>query len=43
MVSRYIEKPCLIQGLKYDLRIYVLVTGFDPLRIYMFKEGLTRF
>ena len=42
IVQRYLNEPMLIDGLKFDLRIYVLVYGCDPYSIFMYKEGLVR-
>ena len=42
-MSRYIENPLLLNGYKFDLRIYVAITSYDPLRVYVYREGLVRF
>jgi tubulin polyglutamylase TTLL6/13 len=42
VVQQYLSKPLLIDDFKFDLRIYVLVAGCDPLRIFVHEEGLAR-
>ena len=43
IVSEYIDNPLLLDGYKFDLRIYVALTSVNPLRIYIYEEGLVRF
>lgn len=43
IVQRYICNPYLINGTKFDLRLYVLVPSYEPLRVYIFDDGLVRF
>jgi Tubulin-tyrosine ligase family len=43
LVSEYISNPLLINGKKFDLRIYVAMTSVNPLRFYIYEDGLVRF
>ncbi|KAL0270115.1 UNVERIFIED_CONTAM: hypothetical protein PYX00_007625 [Menopon gallinae] len=42
VVAKYIDNPLLVDGYKCDLRLYVAVTCYDPLLIYLYEEGLLR-
>jgi tubulin polyglutamylase TTLL6/13 len=42
VVQLYLNKPLCMDKMKFDLRLYVLILGINPLRIYLSKEGLAR-
>jgi hypothetical protein len=42
-VQRYIANPLLLKGIKFDFRIYVMVSSVAPLKIHIYREGLARF
>jgi hypothetical protein len=42
IVQRYIPNPLLINDFKFDLRIYIVVISYEPLKVYMNDEGLVR-
>ena len=43
VTQKYVSDPFLIDGRKFDLRVYVLVTCADPLRVFVYDDGLVRF
>ena len=43
MVQKYIKNPLLINGYKFDMRIYVVVTSVNPLEAFLYRDGFGRF
>uniref|UniRef100_K3W656 Tubulin-tyrosine ligase family protein n=1 Tax=Globisporangium ultimum (strain ATCC 200006 / CBS 805.95 / DAOM BR144) TaxID=431595 RepID=K3W656_GLOUD len=42
VIQEYIANPLLLDGYKFDLRLYVLVTSFNPLEAFFYDEGFVR-
>lgn len=39
LVQEYVGNPHLMNGRKYVLRLYALITSVEPLRLYLYREG----
>jgi hypothetical protein len=42
ILQQYIANPHLLDGYKYTLRFFVAVTSLDPMRAWVFPDGLTK-
>nr|CAD7444236.1 unnamed protein product [Timema bartmani] len=43
-VQEYVDKPLLVDGYKFDIGVYTVVTSIDPLRVYIYNgDVLFRF
>ena len=42
VVQKYMKNPLLLDGYKFDMRIYALVTHMKPLEAFVYKEGFAR-
>lgn len=42
-IQEYIGNPLLINGHKFDIGVYTVLTSINPLRVYIYREVLFRF
>ncbi|XP_014249476.1 tubulin polyglutamylase TTLL6 [Cimex lectularius] len=43
-VQEFIDNPLLVDGYKFDIGVYTIITSFDPLRVYIYNgDALFRY
>ena len=42
-MQKYVADPMTVGGKKFDMRIYVLVTSWSPLEVWLHRDGFCRF
>ena len=42
MVQEYLAQPHLMNDRKYVLRLYVLISSIEPLRVYLYRQGFAK-
>ncbi|KAJ6639248.1 putative tubulin polyglutamylase ttll-15 [Pseudolycoriella hygida] len=39
-IQEYVDNPLLVDGHKFDIGVYVIITSIDPLRVYVYKGDM---
>jgi len=39
-IQEYVNNPLLIDGYKFDVGVYTIITSIDPLRVYMYNGDI---
>jgi hypothetical protein len=42
LVQEYLDRPHLLDGRKYVLRLYLLIASIEPLRVYLYRDGFVK-
>ena len=40
VIQQYVNNPHLMDGLRYELKVYVLITCVHPLTIFMYQDAI---
>ena len=43
VAQRYLDDPYLVGGKKFDIRLYAVCLSYNPLKVYLYREGFARF